>query len=554
LNAATIDKALRQKAIERINEVNRQEELRQKDNLKKLEHKKPIYLQNNNPKSPKEKIEESKDSTCFEINKIVVDGNSKISDKEIRALTYSDINRCISLGEINKIVKKIQELYSDSGYITSRVILKRQNLGSKILKIFVIEGKINRIIFNPKKSAKFLEKKSAFGDIEGDVLSLRDLEQGLENLSTLSSNNAKFDLKPSDKHGFTDVIIENKKSFPVNGSISMDNKGSKSTSIYQGHINLNTESLFGLNELISFTYDRDLAFNDALNYNKTYGLFFSMPYAYNTFSYSISYSQNLYTASRLYNTYSTGLNQILKLERTLHRTKASKTKAHLSIIYKDTKSYINGTLALEPSRTRYTFNSGINFNTPISLYLINLGLEYYRGIRNENDDEGNAYRDETSIEKKFQKILATANVTYSNRVKNIPISISSALTYQYSNDILYSGEQIGVGGLYSVRGFLGGLIGEQGYHVRSSANFTHRVYMLNVTPYTFYDFGAITKNIVNEEYQGFLSGYGFGLKVNHKYINTDIFVSLPHMHPEKDVIDVRDRFILNFSVKINIKD
>ena len=52
LSAATIDKALRQKAIERINEVNRQEELRQKDNLKKLEHKKPIYLQNNNPKSP----------------------------------------------------------------------------------------------------------------------------------------------------------------------------------------------------------------------------------------------------------------------------------------------------------------------------------------------------------------------------------------------------------------------------------------------------------------------------------------------------------------------
>jgi hemolysin activation/secretion protein len=390
------------------------------------------------------------------------------------------------------------------------------------------------------------------------VLYLRDLEQGLENLSALSSNNATFDLKPSKKHGFTDIIIKNKKSFPINANISVDNKGSKNTSIYQGHINVIMESLLGLNELVSFTYDRDLAFNDELNYNTTYGLFLSMPYAYNTFSYVLSYSQNLYTVNQTYNTFSTNLNQNVKWERTVYRTKASKTKAHLSIIYKDNKTYVSRVLSEEPSRIRYTFNAGTNFNTSISSYLLNFGLEYYKGIKNENDDEGDDFKDASYPEKRFSKFSTTASISHNNKIKNVPINVSSALSYQYSDDILYSGEQIGIGGLYSVRGFTGGLSGEQGYYIRNIVESTNSVYMLNVTPYLFYDFGSITHNIVNKEYEKFLSGYGFGFKIDHKYINTNMFISLPHLYPDdditKDIFKVDDNYIITFSIKVNLKD
>ena len=68
----------------------------------------------------------------------------------------------------------------------------------------------------------------------GDILNIRDVEQGLEQMKRVSSQSVTMKLLPGTAVGTSIIELSIKQEKPVHGSISIDNSGLESTGVYQG--------------------------------------------------------------------------------------------------------------------------------------------------------------------------------------------------------------------------------------------------------------------------------------------------------------------------------
>ena len=104
----------------------------------------------------------------------------------------------------------------DFGYVTTRVVVEPQDLRSGMLVLTVIPGKVGRIQLQDQSAIPFATRGTlwfAMPMAQGDILNIRNIEQGLENLKRVPSADANMELVPTDAVGETDVVIAYKQAY-----------------------------------------------------------------------------------------------------------------------------------------------------------------------------------------------------------------------------------------------------------------------------------------------------------------------------------------------------
>lgn len=94
-----------------------------------------------------------------------------------------------------------------------------------MLTVSVSEGRIESITQNGEQTPAL---KMAFPGLVGDVLNLRDIEQGMEQLNRLPSQQVTIDIQPGEQPGFSKVVLlRGATRVPVSFSFGADNSGQK---------------------------------------------------------------------------------------------------------------------------------------------------------------------------------------------------------------------------------------------------------------------------------------------------------------------------------------
>ena len=75
---------------------------------------------------------------------------------------------------------------------------------------------------------------NAFPIREGDILNIRNIEQGIEQMKRLGSQNVSVELEPGSKPLATNIVLETTKKPPIHGMVSIDDSGLKETGNYSG--------------------------------------------------------------------------------------------------------------------------------------------------------------------------------------------------------------------------------------------------------------------------------------------------------------------------------
>ncbi|ENJ0754167.1 ShlB/FhaC/HecB family hemolysin secretion/activation protein, partial [Salmonella enterica] len=124
---------------------------------------------------------------CRNISRIEITGDEKMIPAKLLAKVRHDYTgRCISVSDIESLLGLLTKDFIDRGFITTRVYLPVQDLRTGILKLTVVAGKIEGYkLEGGRKHAVWL--RAAMPGREGDVLNLRDLEQGIDQMNSLSS-------------------------------------------------------------------------------------------------------------------------------------------------------------------------------------------------------------------------------------------------------------------------------------------------------------------------------------------------------------------------------
>ncbi|MGF6604531.1 hemolysin activation/secretion protein [Paraburkholderia sp. GAS448] len=229
--------------------------------------------------------------------------------------------QCIGKRGLDMIVKELQQTILSRGYITTRVLLPEQDLSSGTLKLALLPGVIRQLRFaDPATRGTW---KTAFPARSGDLLQLRDLEQGLEQMKRVASQNVDMKIEPTDRPGESDVVITVKRAKPWSVVASVDNSGSRATGKLQGNLSLGIDNPLGLNDIFTVGANQDLEFGDKGLGSHGFNGSYSVPWGYWTATLSgntNTYYQQIAGVNQTFVSSGNSQTAGLKLQRVIHRS------------------------------------------------------------------------------------------------------------------------------------------------------------------------------------------------------------------------------------------
>lgn len=128
--------------------------------------------------------------------------NDFLDDRGLNKIKKQVAGKCLGMNGLKKAAVLFQDYYINVGYITTRVEIPSQDLLTKKLSLAVIPGRISEIVIVDNDISKWVLPFS-----EGDILNIRDVEQGLENIQRTPEVDVKINIVPGTKNGTSKLVI-----------------------------------------------------------------------------------------------------------------------------------------------------------------------------------------------------------------------------------------------------------------------------------------------------------------------------------------------------------
>lgn len=478
------------------------------------------------------------EAPCFTIDRITLTGESAVKFQfALSAVTRSEdpaIGRCLGAQGINVTMSRVQNAMIARGFVTSRVLAAPQDLNSGLLQLTVIPGKVSEVRFAEGVTAR-ATKWNAVPIQPGDILNLRDIEQGLENLKRVPTAGVDIQIEPADGPdalpGESDVVIQYQQRFPFRLTVSADDAGFDSTGKYQAGVTLSGDNLLMLNDLFYVNYNHDLGGGESGKRGSDgQSIHYSLPVGYWLFGFTSSnydYHQAVSGINQSYLYSGRSENSDIKASRLIYRNAINKTYLSLRGFLRKSSNYIDDTEIEVQRRRTAGWEIGFNQIWYLGRSLLDYSLAYKRGTGalnalkapEENFDEGTSRMQILTAELGFglpftiQSPWGEQSLHYSTQIRG-----------QYNFTPLSPQDRFSIGNRYTVRGFDGklSLSGDNGWFVRNELST-----LISNTGQAVYwgiDYGEVGGQSSDLLLGKQLAGTVLGLRGGYKGFSYDLFV------------------------------
>ena len=463
---------------------------------------------------------------CIFVQEIQIQGEIELSSKEKKQAIENFLDRCVGIYEFNKLLEEITKIYIQKGYVTSRAYLPKQSMEGALIKVFVLMGKIEDIRFATDEKGESLGYRSeilgAFPFLIGGILNLRDIEQGLDQLNRLSSNSARIHLFPGSSLGTSIIVISKARKKKWSSSLRLDNFGSANTDYVNANYSFSYDNLMYLNDFQSLSYQENVLDKDE-NEAKSFSWRYIQPFGAFTFHFYLtrfSYLNHIQGEIDSFESSGKSSSKNTGVKYLLHRNQVGKTHISYENQYSTSQNYINDILVESSSRSIQKHSWGISYSHIL-----------YRGFL-----QISAYHKQAEMSALLE--VDTEDLHVKKNILNLSFSQNFSLGKeklqwnllgegQEAKEVLFSGEQIGIGGPSSVRGFRkASLVGDHGFYLQNElAYFPSYLIFGKMQSHLFlaYDLGVVMSRSKELEHRGGqLEGFALGLRTRHPNFEFDI--------------------------------
>lgn len=464
------------------------------------------------------------EASCFELKQIRLAGERSEAFGFVQRYLDQYAGRCVGHEGLSLIVRRAGDLILDRGYVTTRVGLGEQNLAGGVLTIALVPGVVHAI--RKGDDTPFGAWEWALPIRPGDLLNLRDIEQGLEQMKRVPSQDVDIDIAPADGAGQSDLVITAKRSKPWRVVATLDDSGAAATGLYQAGLNLGIDNPLNANDILSLGITHDV-FNGAGRGTQGYNANYSVPrgnWLFTAGIYGYRYHQTVEGSAQTFLSRGTSQSIDLGAQRLLHRDHHSKTTAELHLGKRWAHSYIEDVELDSQRRHMSTVEAAISHRRYLGDAQLDLRLAQRFGVPwfgGQRDPAGRATDDPTF---RYRLTTLDASLNQPFMLMGQPAQWSSEFHGQYSHNRLYGSEYLSVGGRYTVRGFDGDqtLAAERGWYWRNTVS-----QPISGWPLMWYagiDAGRVsgpgTAYIASNTT---LAGGFFGLRGSYKQLSWDVF-------------------------------
>lgn len=509
---------------------------------KKQDIQKPPVIEKQEKEKPKEPAPKPSDIKIT-VKTFKIQGAVLVSQETLEAITAKYQNKELTLAEINKAANEITAAYHQRGWLAAYAYIPPQDVKEGTIIIQVVEARTGAITVTGNKN---YTDRFILGHIEKikqePSLNEYTLERGLLLLNDYSSLNVGASLKAGADAGTTDVIITAQDSYPISGSISYDNFGSKNLSKNRMSLAMDKGNTITEGDAVKFNLTTGL---DRIKLNKSsYGrIEYSAPIDYNGAKAGAYYANSIYRAGGdltpldIKGRANTGG---LYIAHQLIRASEKNLSLRFGLDYKDIKDYM-----LDSIRSRDKIRDasiGLNYDVTDSLSgTSTIGIAWYQGLGSVLDG---SRRDDSNLSRLHSSNWfgkATIDIARIQKISQYS-RLTLKASGQWSKDALFSAEQFSIGGAGSVRGHKSSVYsGDSGYNATAEFQFSPLAPETTVfgqklgdalKTVLFADNGGVYKNDLQpgEAKDDYLTGIGAGLRLSYgKNLTVSIDYAVPRL-------------------------
>lgn len=280
-------------------------------------------------------------STAFFVREIVVDDNlEEFSFLEDMPASYT--NQKITLAEAAKLLAAMNQKLSDKGYVTSRVVIPEQNVASGLFHLKLLAGRMGRVVY--AEGCKAVTWRNAFPIHEGDLLNVYLLEQGVEQMRKVASQDVSMQILPANAAGVSDVELTTYAGKQLSGSLSVDNAGLAETGKYQWTLTTGIDRFFHANDQLQFSFSLDGSRDGSEKGTRNLSFSYSIPRGKDTLTFRHDrYRYHQTVRSIPYDFISQGKTSVsrLMLDHLISRNRMEKRSWDLAVIKRDSHTFLN---------------------------------------------------------------------------------------------------------------------------------------------------------------------------------------------------------------------
>ena len=533
----------------------RRQEMRRRQQEQQLQREVDVRLDDTRQSTLTPSAAESAESPCFPIHTVTLTGDAagrfQFALKKALKETGFQSGQCLGAQGINRIMVAAQNAVIGHGYTTTRILAAPQDLNSGTLELTVLPGKVRSVRTDTSHNDQTRAARIAAFQNEiplkgGDILNLRRIEQGLENLKRVPTAEADIQIVPADAPDESDIVVAwRQRLLPYRLSLGVDDSGSKTTGKYQGSLTFSADNPFGLSDLFYLSYGRHLGHTDAhtdsegkktAGGTQSYAFHYSVPAGNWLWSWNHNYyryHQAVAGINEVYDYNGKSRGSDIGFTRLLYRDARRKSHIGFKLWQKENQSFIDDAEVEVQRRKTAGWQLSLKHKEYIGRSTLDIGLGYKRGT---GMADAIAAPEEVFDEGTSRMKVITADISYNHpfQIGRQHFVYDTALHAQWNKTPLTPLDKIAIGGRYTVRGFDGesSLSAERGWYWRNEAAWSFK------PAHQFYlalDGGHVSGDSAQYLLGQTLIGAAAGLRGQFKAggsLNYDLFAGKPIKKPK----------------------
>ncbi len=482
------------------------------------------------------------ESPCRLIHRLTLRGDQA---KRFRwALSAADTRddpatgRCLGAQGLRIVLQRVQLAILARGYVTTRVLAEPQDLRSGELVLSLIPGRVRQLQLADGSDVR-ARITNAMPVDEGDLLDLRALEQGLENLKRLPTADSDMQIRPSEapdaQPGDSDVLIRWQQRLPFRLSLLLDDAGTQATGKYQAAATFSYDHWWTLNDLFYISYSQSLGDGlPGVRGSSSGTVHYSVPYRDWLLAFSASqfrFHQSVAGLNADIRYSGEGATQDLALTRLLYRDGMRKTQGTLRAWLRESRNFIDDTELTGQHRRTAGWELSVSHRERIADGSLDASLAWRRGT--------GALSALRAPEEAFGEGSSRMQLLRADALLSLPFTFASqrwrysvGWRAQWNRTPLTPQDRFIIGNRYTVRGFDGEslLSGDHGWLLRQDLGWS--VGAIHSELYVGIDGGQVGGRSAENLPGKRLGGSVLGLRGGSGKFSWDLFAGKPLHYPE----------------------
>ncbi|EOI7494547.1 ShlB/FhaC/HecB family hemolysin secretion/activation protein [Yersinia enterocolitica] len=410
------------------------------------------------------------------------------------------------------------------GYITSHVTFTEDSYVDGTLFLTLIPGRLVSIEHH-EDSQGYAQLNTVFSDRQGDLVNLRNLEQGLDNLQRLPSVNATMDVVLNSEDLSSQIMVTRQQSRFWCMDAFLDDAGHHGVGRYRAGATLFLDNPLSLSDLAYFSASRELDnHHDKGSYN--FGLHYSIPFGYWLLSMVASqgaYYQSLLVANTAYKYHTYWRSLDMQIQWLLMRGYNYKTVGYTGALIRKSNRFL-ADIELEVQRSdTVDWQLGLQHLHYTRWATISGGINYQQGTQWFGARESPG-RDSFST---ARLINLTASLNIPFVLGGQHFQYQPTFSQQYTRSAVTMQDKFSIGGRNSVRGFTtgSGLVGPQGWFLKNDITWINP--RLANQLYVGIDYGEVSEKGGQFLLGNRLVGGVLGIRGSYHNFGYDFTIGLP---------------------------